>query len=95
MPEQSSGQRPAIVLVTGSGRSGTSSLAGSLKRLGWHVPQPEVPAKPSNPRGFYEPQWVIDFPKRHLKPLALHNIDSRPEATSLVADTLSDGKVET
>ena len=30
-----------LVLVSGSGRSGTSSLAGALKRLGLHVPQPE------------------------------------------------------
>ena len=33
-----------LVLVSGSGRSGTSSLAGTLKRLGLHVPQPEVEA---------------------------------------------------
>ena len=67
-----------LVLVSGSGRSGTSSLAGTLKRLGLHVPQPEVEASETNPRGFYEPQWVIDFHKRHLKELALFNIDSRP-----------------
>lgn len=86
--------RSTVVLVTGSGRSGTSSLAGSLKRLGLHIPQPEVPAKPSNQRGFYEPQWVIDFHKRHLKQLAIHNIDSRPEALSMVADLLADGSIE-
>ena len=39
-----------VVLVTGSMRSGTSSLAGSLKHLGWHVPQPEVPASSATPR---------------------------------------------
>lgn len=80
-------QQPGIplVLVSGSGRSGTSSLAGALKRLGLHVPQPEVEASATNPRGFYEPQWVIDFHKRHLKELALFNIDSRPAAVDLVA----------
>ena len=77
---------PGIVLVTGSGRSGTSSLAGSLQRLGLHVPQPEVPPSPSNPRGFYEPQWVIDFHKLRLRELGLHNIDSRPWAVDLVRD---------
>lgn len=80
-----------LVLVSGSGRSGTSSLAGALKRLGLHVPQPEVPASETNPRGFYEPQWVIDFHKRHLKELALFNIDSRPAAVDLVAHYVESG----
>lgn len=81
-----------LVLVSGSGRSGTSSLAGTLKRLGLHVPQPEVEASETNPRGFYEPQWVIDFHKRHLKELALFNIDSRPAAVDLVAAYVESGK---
>jgi hypothetical protein len=80
-----------LVLVSGSGRSGTSSLAGTLKRLGLHVPQPEVEASETNPRGFYEPQWVIDFHKRHLKELALFNIDSRPAAVDLVARHVESG----
>ncbi|HSX66361.1 sulfotransferase family protein [Nocardioides sp.] len=86
--------RPSIVLVTGSGRSGTSSLGGSLKRLGLHVPQPEVEADEKNPKGYYEPVWVIDFHKRQLKELALHNIDSRPAAVDLVASSLADGVAE-
>ncbi|MCD6640307.1 MAG: hypothetical protein LT071_10400 [Nocardioides sp.] len=81
-----------LVLVSGSGRSGTSSLAGTLKRLGLHVPQPEVEASETNPRGFYEPRWVIDFHKRHLKELALHNIDSRPHAVELVAERIATGE---
>jgi hypothetical protein len=81
-----------LVLVSGSGRSGTSSLAGTLKRLGLHVPQPEVEASETNPRGFYEPQWVIDFHKRHLKELALHNIDSRPRAVEIVAERIATGE---
>ena len=81
-----------LVLVSGSGRSGTSSLAGTLKRLGLHVPQPEVEASETNPRGFYEPQWVIDFHKRHLNELALFNIDSRPAAVDLVAHYVESGE---
>lgn len=80
-----------LVLVSGSGRSGTSSLAGTLKRLGLHVPQPEVEASETNPRGFYEPQWVIDFHKRHLRELALFNIDSRPAAVDLVSHYIASG----
>lgn len=79
-----------VLLVTGSGRSGTSSLAGSLKRLGLHVPQPEVPAMPSNPKGFYEPRWVIAFHRRRLASLAVHNIDARPRAAFLVEELLAD-----
>lgn len=81
-----------LVLVSGSGRSGTSSLAGTLKRLGLHVPQPEVEASETNPRGFYEPRWVIDFHKRHLRELALFNIDSRPAAVGLVDAYLASGE---
>lgn len=80
-----------LLLVSGSGRSGTSSLAGSLKRLGGHVPQPEVQASATNPRGFYEPRWVIDFHKSHLAEVGVTNIDTRPEAVDLVADLLATG----
>ena len=80
-----------VVFVVGSGRSGTSTMAGTLRTLGLHVPQPEVEASETNPRGFYEPQWVIDFHKRHLKELALFNIDSRPAAVDLVARYVESG----
>lgn len=92
VPAEVTGDRPVLVLVSGSGRSGTSSLAGTLKRLGLHVPQPEVPASETNPRGFYEPQWVIDFHKRHLTDLAMHNIDSRPSAVGIVEELLATGR---
>ena len=91
MPTPSSSPGTPLVLVSGSGRSGTSSLAGTLKRLGLHVPQPEVEASETNPRGFYEPKWVIDFHKRHLSELALFNIDSRPAAVDLVAHYVESG----
>ncbi|MDP2773104.1 MAG: sulfotransferase family protein [Nocardioides sp.] len=84
--------RTALVLVTGSGRSGTSSLAGTLKRLGLHIPQPEVEASETNPRGFYEPQWVIDFHKGYLKGLGIHNIDSRPGVERLVQELAETGE---
>jgi hypothetical protein len=71
MPTSPSQPGTPLVLVSGSGRSGTSS---------------------PNPRGFYEPQWVIDFHKRHLRELALFNIDSRPAAVDLVARYLESGE---
>lgn len=81
-----------LVLVSGSGRSGTSSLAGSLARLGMHVPTPQVPPSPTNPRGFYEPQWVLSFHKGHLREATVFNIDSRPEAPGIVADLVATGE---
>lgn len=84
-------ERPTIVLVTGSGRSGTSSLAGSLHRLGLLVPHRMVEADEQNPRGYYESSWVIKFHKSRLRELSLHNIDARPWAVDLVAASLEDG----
>ncbi|CAN5385243.1 hypothetical protein BH11ACT8_BH11ACT8_25710 [soil metagenome] len=75
-----------VVIVAGAGRSGTSTIAGSLTRLGLYLPQPEVPADESNPRGFYESQWVVDFHKSLLnRSPVVRTLDSRPEAAGLAA----------
>ena len=72
--------RVRLVLVTGSGRSGTSTVAGALKRLGLHIPQPEVATDERNPRGYYEPLWVAEFHKGLLNPIPVRTIDTRPDA---------------
>ncbi|WP_134765552.1 sulfotransferase family protein [Nocardioides sp. 1609] len=69
-----------VILVAGAGRSGTSTMAGLMKILGLHVPQPEVAADESNPKGFGEPQWVVDHHDRLLKEALVQVSDSRPEA---------------
>ena len=46
------------VLVLGSGRSGTSLLAGALARAGYHVGADLVPASHANPTGFFEDREV-------------------------------------
>lgn len=79
-----------IVIVTGSGRSGTSSVAGTLKRLGLHVPQPEVEADEANPRGYYEPVWVTEFHKELLNPIPVRTIDARPDAATIAAAAVTD-----
>lgn len=78
-----------LVIVTGSGRSGTSSVAGTLKRLGLHVPQPEVEADESNPRGYYEPKWVTEFHRELLNPIPVRTIDSRPTAMEHAAKAVT------
>lgn len=75
-----------LLLVTGTGRSGTSTVAGSLSRLGFAVPQPEVPADETNPRGFYEPQWVVDFHKQIFDEIRIRTNDARPAAVRLAAE---------
>lgn len=78
-----------VLIVTGSGRSGTSSVAGTLKRFDFHVPQPEVEADERNPRGYYEPLWVADFHKYWLNGIPVRTIDSRPHAGDIAMDDLT------
>jgi hypothetical protein len=68
------------IFIVGSGRSGTSALACTLQSLGLHVPQPEVPADESNPKGFGESQWVVDFHDRILRRANVRVADARPQA---------------
>jgi hypothetical protein len=75
--------RPQLLLVAGAGRSGTSLVSGLAARLGFHIPLPEVTADESNPTGFGEPRWVVDFHAALLKQLNLGPEDSRPEAWDL------------
>ena len=83
-----------ILLVTGSGRSGTSSVAGTLKRLGLHVPQPEVPADEKNPLGYYEPRWVAAFHKGWLDNIHVRTIDTRPHAGDVAMETVTPAREE-
>jgi hypothetical protein len=69
-----------VVFVVGSGRSGTSTMVGALQTLGMHVPQPEVVADETNPKGFGEPQWVVDFHHELLQRCNVQVSDSRPAA---------------
>lgn len=74
-----------LVLVVGVGRSGTSLAAGILGQLGFHIPQPEVKADETNPRGFGEPRWVVDFHTRLLRQRSVTVNDARPEALKIAA----------
>jgi hypothetical protein len=83
-----------LVLVVGVGRSGTSLLTGVLGQLGFHIPQPEVQADDTNPRGFGEPRWVVDFHTRLLRERGVTVNDSRPGAWDATAD-VDDAAVRT
>ena len=69
-----------LVLVVGVGRSGTSLLAGVLGQLGFHIPQPEITADDTNPKGFGEPRWVVDFHTKLMRRLRVIVFDARPVA---------------
>ena len=69
-----------VVFVVGSGRSGTSTMAGTLRTLGLHVPQPEVVADATNPKGFGEPRWVVDLHHELLQRSNVQVSDARPRA---------------
>jgi hypothetical protein len=72
-----------LLLVVGPGRSGTSVFSAIGQRLGYHIPLPEVQANETNPKGFGEPQWVVDFHTRLLGASGVLITDARPEAWSL------------
>jgi hypothetical protein len=82
--------RRTLLLVAGSGRSGTSLFSGLVQRLGFYIPQPEVPADESNPRGFAESQWVVDFHARWLRRAGVQPSDARPAAWAHVAEVALD-----
>ena len=80
-----------LLLVVGTGRSGTSTFVGVLRRHGFYVPEPEVEADESNPRGFGEPQWVVDLHTRLLRRCGIQVADARPRAWDLAREGLSSG----
>src|SRR4051794_28785752 len=73
-----------LVIVTGSGRSGTSTVAGALKKLGSYVPQPELKPNEANPRGYFEPLWTVVYDKKILAEAGVRTLDGRPNAPNLM-----------
>jgi hypothetical protein len=82
-----------LVLVVGKGRSGTSLFSGMLGRLGFQVPQPEIKADDTNPRGFGEPRWVVRFHKRIMRDRRVTVFDSRVAAWKRLAEVAEDEEV--
>lgn len=52
-------QKPAVLLILGAHRSGTSSLAGTLACLGAALPQNLMPPSPENVKGYFEPSDIV------------------------------------
>jgi hypothetical protein len=79
-----------LVLVTGAGRSGTSTIAGALHHLGLHVPLPVIKPNESNPMGFFESKWPLRFHRRIMDRAFVEQTDGRPEAQQLMAEAVDD-----
>jgi hypothetical protein len=73
-----------LVLITGTGRSGTSTMSGTFHHLGLHVPGPYLGSNESNPKGFFESRWAVRFHKRLVERAGIHEFDSRPLALERV-----------
>ncbi len=82
--------RTSLVLITGAGRSGTSTIAGTFFHLGHHVPEPYLQGNESNPRGFYESWWPVRFHKKLVSRANVEQTDGRPEALDLVRDVVDE-----
>lgn len=83
-----------LVLVFGVGRSGTSLVTGILGQLGFHIPQPEIKADETNPRGFGEPEWVVEFHQRLMRKLRVTVFDARPAAWEITGRVASDPAIQ-
>jgi hypothetical protein len=92
MQDETSAQpgRRQMLVVAGSGRSGTSLITGLTGRLGVYIPQPEVSANRSNPRGFGEPRWLVDYHNDLLTSVDVVVEDGRPEAWDLTDGLAAD-----
>ena len=80
----------SLVIVSGPGRSGTSAITGALSSLGIQVPGPLVEANRSNPRGFFETRWVVEFHKALLAKAHTYEFDPDPRAVERVQAVVND-----
>lgn len=67
------------IFVYGTGRSGTSAIAGTLNRLGIPIGNKVIPATEANQKGYYENFTAVDINETLLKHLRIqYNFDFLP-----------------
>lgn len=81
-----------IVFVVGPGRSGTSTMAGALAHSGYHVPQ-AIKGNETNPSGFFEPRWVVNFHRNLLRRTGVRTLDTDPTILERMDKVAADDKV--
>lgn len=82
----------SLAFVLGPGRSGTSTMAGALFYSGYQVPE-AIKGNETNPAGFFEPRWVVNFHRRLLRSVGLRPLDTDPEASRRLEGVLGDQKI--
>src|SRR3954463_9533497 len=92
MTEQTSAREGSrrMLVVAGSGRSGTSLFTGLPGRLGVYIPKPEVSANKPTPRGFGEPRWLVDYHNDLLSSVDVVVEDGRPGGGGLTDKVAED-----
>lgn len=80
---------PSLVFVLGPGRSGTSTMAGALSHSGYTVPQ-AIKGNETNPSGFFEPRWVVNFHRRLLRATGVRTLDTNPDVLKRLQKVLTD-----
>ncbi|MGH3414537.1 MAG: sulfotransferase family protein [Marmoricola sp.] len=81
-----------LVCVLGPGRSGTSTMAGTLAHSGFHVPD-AIRGDQTNPSGFFEPRWVVDFHRDLLELEGVRNLDADPNVLDRLQRFMDDEQV--
>lgn len=79
----------SLVLVLGPGRSGTSTMAGALSYSGYTVPQ-AIKGNETNPSGFFEPRWAVNFHRRLLRQTGVRTLDTNPDVMRRLEGVLAD-----
>jgi hypothetical protein len=64
-------------------------MAGVLALSGYHVPD-SLEGDETNPRGFHEPQWVVEFHTALLGRTGVRTLDTDPSALALMDEVLHD-----
>lgn len=54
------------IIILGTGRSGTSMVAGTLSRASYQMGNDYIPARDSNPKGFFEDSRIVRINERLL-----------------------------
>ena len=67
-------------------------MAGALAHCGSDVPQ-AIRANATNPAGFYEPRWVVDFHKEQLERAGVRTLDTDPDALARMEAVTGDAQV--
>lgn len=75
----------SLLLVVGPGRSGTSSMAGALSHAGFVTPD-ALGGNETNPKGFFEPRWMVALHKELLKRGGMLALDPDPDGLAILAE---------